>query len=149
GSEAKASAWEMSRAVDLSHQPGVVCRADQLVQSCQALPDLPSRLLADTWIVETLDVALSLAQGAGQGNRFVTLQGELLEADRRLTVGSLRPETALVSRKSELRQLKYDLLNSEKTILREERRLKELSESLTGFDAELDAADSDLQELAD
>ena len=39
------------------------------------------RLLADTWIVETLDVALRLAQAEGQGCRFVTLQGELVEPD--------------------------------------------------------------------
>ena len=147
-SDAKASAWGVV-SVDLSHEPGVECRADALVRECESLPDLPAKLLADTWIVETLDVALELSRGKGRGCRFVTLQGELLEADGRLTAGSLRPETALVSRKSELQQLKYDLLNSEKTILQEERRLEELSENLTGFDAELDAADSDLQELAD
>ncbi len=145
----ESSAWEKFSSVDLSAEPGVECRADQLVHSCEKLPDLPSRLLADTWIVETLDVALALSQAKGKGCRFVTLQGELLESDGQLTVGSLRPETALVSRKSELRQLKYDLLNSEKTILREERRLEELSESLTEFDGALDSADSDLQELAD
>ena len=148
-SEGQSSALGESANLDLTDQPGVSCRADQLVHSCEKLPDLPARLLADTWIVETLDVALELAQGKGRGRRFVTLQGELLESDGQLTVGSLRPETALVSRKSELRQLKYDLQNSEKTILREERRLEELSESLTEFDEALDAADSDLQELAD
>ena len=134
---------------DLTGQPGVECRADQLVHSCERLPDLPSRLLADTWVVETLNDALDLAQGVGQGFRFVTKQGELLEADGQLMVGSLRPETALVSRKSELMQLKYDLLSSEKTILEEEHRLLELSESLTEFDGALAAADSDLKELAD
>ncbi|MCA9073242.1 MAG: chromosome segregation protein SMC, partial [Planctomycetaceae bacterium] len=53
--------------VDLSGQPGVECRADQLVHSCEVLPELPSRLLADTWIVETLDVALELSKEAGRG----------------------------------------------------------------------------------
>ncbi len=149
GPQVGPSAWAGSAIIDLSNEPGVECRADALVRECKSLPDLPARLLADTWIVETLDVALELSEGKGRGSRFVTLQGELLEADGRLTAGSLRPETALVSRKSELQQLKYDLLNSEKTIVQEERRLEELSENLTGFDAELDAADSDLQELAD
>jgi chromosome segregation protein len=149
GSDAKASAWGGGNQTDLTGLPGVECRADRLVHACNRLPELPARLLADTWIVETLTDAIALAKGAGQGCRFVTQQGELLEADGQLMVGSLRPETALVSRKSELTQLKYDLLTSEKTITEEERRLVELSESLTEFDGDLASADSDLKELAD
>ncbi|MBI3863157.1 MAG: chromosome segregation protein SMC [Planctomycetia bacterium] len=95
--------------IDLSGRPGVVCRADRLVRSASGIHHLPERLLADTWIVTSLDVALALAAATGEACRFVTQQGELLEADGTLFAGSLRGDSALVSRKSELRGIKNDL----------------------------------------
>src|SRR5205823_9884661 len=91
---------------DLSGHAGVVNRADRLVTSASSIPRLAEQLLSDTWIVNSLAVALALAAAEGKGCRFVTLQGELLEPDGSLYVGALGNETALVSRKSELRALK-------------------------------------------
>lgn len=95
--------------LDLSGRPGVVCRADQLVRSASGIHRLPERLLADTWIVASLDVATTLAATTSEACRFVTLQGELLEPNGALFAGSLRGDTALVSRKSELRGIKNEL----------------------------------------
>ncbi len=95
--------------LDLSGRPGVICRADRLVRSASGIHHLPERLLADTWIVASLDVALTLAGATCEPCRFVTQQGELLEPNGTLYAGSLRGETALVSRKSELRGIKNEL----------------------------------------
>jgi chromosome segregation protein len=95
--------------LDLSSRPGVVCRADQLVRSASGISQLPARLLADTWVVESLAVAMTLAGSTFEPCRFVTQQGELLEPTGTLYAGSLRGETALVSRKSELRGIKNEL----------------------------------------
>ncbi len=86
--------------------PGVVALAEQVV-SCEApgLEDLPRRLLGRTLIVRDLDTARALAAHTS-GFRFVTLQGELLEADGTLTLGSPHAEGGLLSRKSELRDLR-------------------------------------------
>src|SRR5690606_38998508 len=70
--------------------PGVLKRADELVRPGSRMPHLAARLLSDTWVVESLDVALRLAAGSGRGQRFVTLSGELLDADGTLVVGTLR-----------------------------------------------------------
>ncbi len=106
--------------IDLTGYAGVVCRADRLVRSASGIHHLPELLLADTWIVATLDVAWQLAATTGDACRFVTLQGELLEANGTLYVGPLRGETALVSRKSELRGLKNELARIDREIAGDE-----------------------------
>src|SRR5204863_6753491 len=89
--------------------PGVVALAEKVVASdSPELTDLPRRLLARTLIVRDLDIARDLA-AQWAGFRFVTLQGELLEADGTLTVGTHHAETGLISRKSELRDLREQM----------------------------------------
>ncbi len=135
--------WCPGRLSDLSQHPGVVNRADRLVTSQATLKQLAEYLLSDTWIVSTLDVAMELATGTGQGCRFVTLQGETIEADGTLIVGSVHGETALLSRKSELRRLKHDLILLESEIETEERTFSGLDKSLCDVDAELKSAESE------
>jgi chromosome segregation protein len=106
--------------VDLTGQPGVVTRADKLARSVGPVPNLAEYLLADTWIVQTLADALRLAGSIDSPCRFVTRQGELLEANGTLFVGSVRGETALVSRRSELRGIKTELQKQDRRIAQEE-----------------------------
>jgi chromosome segregation protein len=103
-------------AIDLTGRAGVVCRADRLVRSASGIHHLSERLLADTWIVSSLDAAWALAATTGGACRFVTLQGELLDANGTLYVGSLGGEAALVSRKSELRGIKNELAQLDRRI---------------------------------
>ena len=130
---------------DFTGRPGVVRRADELATSDGEFSGLPQQILADTWIVESLDVAFQLAAEADGQCRFVTLQGELLSADGTLTVGTPRSETAVVSRKSELRQLKNELLRLDHRTGTEERRLADTNEQLADADRELQAADEDVR----
>src|SRR5581483_10697698 len=85
--------------------PGVIALAAQVVR-CEdpQLADLPARLLHRTLIVRDLAAAHTLAAQA-PGYRCITLQGELLEADGTLTIGTHHAETGILSRKSELREL--------------------------------------------
>lgn len=138
---------------DLSLEPGVVTRADGLVLSDRGTTGLAVSLLADTWVVQTMDDAVRLAMGKGKGLRFVTLQGELLEANGTLYVGTIRSETALFSRKSELRRLKNDLQILDRDIASQEAALQVVYQSLTGADSELESIAAELdyanQRLAD
>ncbi|MCC7421750.1 MAG: AAA family ATPase [Planctomycetaceae bacterium] len=140
---------EIAAVPDLTGLPGVRFRLDGIVRASERAPGLAEHLLADTWVVETLDVALALASTFGRGCRFVTMQGELLEADGTLLVGSVREEAAPFSRKSELRRIKNDLLRVDFRITEEERRIAALTESLTGVDTELTAAATELRTLSD
>jgi chromosome segregation protein len=91
---------------EVSEHPGIVGRADRLVV-CEnlELADLPARLLGDTLVVSDLETARAIALQAN-GYRFVTLQGEVLEVDGTLTVGIHHAESGILSRKSELLDLR-------------------------------------------
>jgi chromosome segregation protein len=135
--------------VDLSSHAGVQCRADSLVRSSPKAPALAEQLLADVWIVDSVETAFAMAAGPGRGCRFVTLQGELVEADGTLTVGALRGETALVSQKSELRRLRQDLVRIDRQIQEDEHRCESILASLGETDSELQAGKLRLEQSAE
>ncbi len=134
---------------DLSGHVGVIKRADQLVSLKSGHPGLAEALLGTTWVVSTLDVAFELARGEGRGCRFVSLQGELLEDDGTLYAGAVRSESSLLTRRSELRRLKNDLLRLDRTISDGERQLSDITQSLKSVERTIDSATSEKQELAD
>ena len=72
---------------DLTGQPGIVGRADRFVTTQPQYAALVARLLGRTWIVEKLDQALHLAGVNGRAVNFVTLAGDLRQADGTLVVG--------------------------------------------------------------
>ncbi len=143
--ELKRPSSHLAPAPDLTGCKGIIRRADQLVTHSD-VAGLAERLLSDTWIVETLDTALSLTAAEGAGCRFVTLQGELLEADGTLYVGTAPNETAVISRKTELRHLRTELQTLSARIATEEQRLNELDASLMESDGELQALQGDLND---
>lgn len=134
---------------DLAEQPGVLQRADGLAVAQQQAGPLAETLLGDTWVVETLDVAISLAAGPGRGCRFVTLQGEVLEADGSITVGPVRTEAAVLSRKSELKRLKQQIHAIDHEIESRESSLAVLYEGLRNLEVDLEQAASAVDETQD
>ncbi len=116
---------------------GVVGRADGLARPPQSMPELASHLLADTWVVETLADALRLHASTNGQCRFVTLQGELIENDGTLFAGTVRNESALLSRKSELRRLRNELHRLEHEIAQRELMLRSLGQNITTTDERL------------
>lgn len=143
-----AEQYQILRGSDLSHYQGVTCRADRLVTPAPGFEALPEQLLCDTWIVESLDVAFELASLEGRFARFVTQQGELLESNGTLYVGTVRSETALVSRKSELRSLKNELIRLDRQIQLDDALLAEIAEQLQQCNLELQATQADLEHAA-
>ena len=131
---------ETAATVQLFGQPGIVGRADGLARSPQSMPDLASHLLADTWVAETLADALHWHAALGGAGRFVTLQGELVESDGTLFAGTVRNESALLSRKSELRRLRNDLHRLEHEIAQRELLLRTIAGSISSTDDQLQAA---------
>ncbi len=128
--------------------PGVVALAEQLV-SCDApeLEDLPRRLLARTLIVQDLDTARILAEHTS-GFRFVTLQGELLEADGTLTIGSPHAEGGLLSRKSELRDLREQVADLDARLAEIDVDLGDLSGRIARTEREASDVEQQVEVLA-
>ncbi|MBL8815562.1 MAG: AAA family ATPase [Planctomyces sp.] len=121
-------------------RPGIVGRADGLARSPRHLPNLAADILADTWVVETLSDALRMHEETAGGCRFITLQGELVDSDGTLYAGTVRGESAVLSRKSELRRLRNELHRVEHEIAQRELRLRNLGGTIQTTDEELVSA---------
>ncbi len=110
----------------LADDPDVIQRADGLISSSCEHQRLAELLLGSTWVVMDLAAARRLSASDETGQRFVTLQGELLEPDGTLYTGSIRGESAVLSRKSELRRLKSDLIRLDQLVGSSERQFETL-----------------------
>jgi chromosome segregation protein len=124
-------------AADIAQHPSVVCRADELLAASCPHRDLAARLLASTWIVVDLDAARELASGDGRGQRFVTLQGELVEPEGAVYTGSVRGESAVLSRKNELRRLKNDVIRLDQSVASSESQLQTIAGQLKAIQEQL------------
>lgn len=123
---------------DLSGIAGVYGRADRLVQERDRAQGLATRVLGDTWIVETLDCARTIMATARTSIRAVTLQGEVLSSTQQLHVGTMPHENSIVSRKSELKQLKNEIHQLHRNIETATQRLAILAEKHDSRSDELD-----------
>ncbi len=128
---------------------GVIAVAEQLVTwDHPELRDLPRRLLGHTLIVRDLDTARRMAARTA-GYRFVTLQGELLEPDGTLTVGTHHAETGILSRKSELRELREQTVTLDQRIATTERDLLDLRERTAALDTRLGSIQEEIDVLSE
>ncbi len=116
------------------HTAGVVARAADWVTCAAEFRPLAEHVLGRVFIVDSLDLALRLAAEALAGCVFVTLAGEVVGADGRLTFGATVAATGLISRRSEIRQLGAERDEVEGRLVQ-----------LTRRRLELDATMSDLQ----
>ncbi len=123
---------------ELPNQPGVVALAEQVAR-CEdpQLAGLPHRLLGNTLIVRDLAVARAIA-AAHPGSRCITLQGELLDADGTLTVGQHHAETGILSRKSELRELREQVLVLDQRLADLEGDLQQVRQRLLVLDDQIE-----------
>jgi chromosome segregation protein len=129
--------------------PGVVGLAASLV-TCPdpALAHLPAQLLGQTLLVRDLDTAREIAAFTS-GYRFVTLGGELLEADGTLTVGTHHAQTGILSRKSELRELREHGAGLAHHIADAERTLADLGDKIADLDPVIEESQQEIDVLAE
>jgi chromosome segregation protein len=104
-----------------------------------ALAALPGQLLGDVLLVPDLPAARELARTHPDA-RFVTRAGELLEPDGTLTVGPVVAGTGILSRKSELRELKDQ-------IAAHDARIAELETQQAAYRRQSDAMDAPVRAL--
>jgi chromosome segregation protein len=129
--------------------PGVVALAEQVVRCDNPeLADLPARLLARTLIVRDLAAARTIA-ALNAGFRCVTLQGELIEADGTLTVGAHHAESGILSRRSELRELREQGALLDERLAEWERDLADLRERVAVLDGRLENGQLEIDVLGE
>src|SRR5262249_436382 len=129
--------------------PGVLGLAESLV-TCDNpdLAHLPSQLLGRTLIVRDLESARTIAAFT-TGYRFVTLSGELLEPDGTLTVGTHHAETGILSRKSELRELRGVVAGLDRRIAESERDLTDLRDRIAAFESQAEESQQEIDALGE
>jgi len=125
----------------LPHLPGLIARAERVVR-CDD-PRLARHLLGRTVLVQNL-AAARLAADLLPGYRFVTLGGELLEADGTLTVGTHHAETGILSRKSELRELRELLVRIDGQLADLALDLAALREQIAELDGQAEELDREI-----
>ncbi len=141
---------------DLAGQPGIVGRCDTFVKCDQQYSALVTRLLGRTWIVLTLDHARALAGACSTalrrklgdpaeagttstgGLNFITLAGDLLQADGTLVVGPRQAASGLISRRSQLRELNEQLAELDARIATGEAAVNEAQAAIAARQEELD-----------
>lgn len=143
------AAPESVATVDVPADPGVIASAASLVHcDNKDLEYLPRQLLGNTLIVRDLATAEVLATPA-RGYRCVTLQGEVVEPDGTLTVGTHHAETGILSRKSELRELRAQAAALNQEIAAAERALAELRDRVASLDTEAESLAQEAEVLAE
>jgi chromosome segregation protein len=129
--------------------PGVIAlAADLAVCDRPELAHLPAHLLGRTLLVRDLAAAREISAHTS-GYRFVTLQGELLETDGTLTVGTHHAETGILSRKSELRELREQAVALDRRTADAEADLHELRERTTRLDHQIETLQEEIDVLAE
>jgi len=139
---------EASVSLTLESQPGVLGRADQMVEVAEEFRPLVQRLLGTTWFVSDLTTALALGADLGRGQRFVTLAGQLLEPDGTVVCGPRMATAGLVSRRSELRDLRQRIAVLERQLLEGQREVQRLQENIEQQDRKVRQLAEEHQTLA-
>ena len=120
-----------SAPVNYEHAPGYVARAADWVACAPEFRPLAEHLLGRVFVVETVQHGLRLAKEALAGCVFVTLSGETVGADGRLTFGAGGVVAGLISRKAEIRQLHAERDEVEGRLVQLTRQRMELEEAVS------------------
>jgi chromosome segregation protein len=118
------------RRVQWEGRAGVMGRADRFVEYAPEYQVLVEYLLGRTYFVESLREGLQYYQMAPGRARFVTLQGEVIERDGTLTVGPQQSSSSLISRRSELQQLRAELTSLEQQCESARQEIARLTENI-------------------
>ncbi len=125
---------------DCSGLSQVRARLSDLVSASHDCEKLAGQLLGKTLLVDNLAAAFEVANLVPAGYRFVTMDGQVLEAAGVLHVGPNTGQAGLISRKSELRELKSGIKEVEE-------RIEELVRQSEQFASQAQHLERNLQEL--
>lgn len=111
--------------------PGFVGVAAHLIQYDEKYADIISNLLGTVVIAKDLKAANEMARILQHRCRFVTMDGDVVNAGGSMTGGALKQKsTSLLSRKAELEDLKEKLVEMEKQTTAKEAHVKELKANI-------------------
>ncbi|MFJ7824983.1 chromosome segregation protein SMC [Psychrobacillus sp. NPDC096623] len=104
----------------IKEHPSFVNTADKLVNYLDGYQIIVENLLGNIIIAKDLKGANEMAARLQYKYRFVTLDGDVVNAGGSLTGGSVKQQSSLFTRKAELEQLNVKLIELEKSVLEAE-----------------------------
>ena len=105
-------------------------------------------LLGRVAVVDTMDAAVRLSKLSGTGIRFVTLDGEIINASGAITGGRYKNKTAnLLERKNEISRLEEEIEAIRAQIVSADKRTGELSAELSFLERETASLQEQRREL--
>lgn len=122
--------------------------ASDLVQYDSRYEGIFGYLLGRVAIVDNMDIAVLLSKEAGNGIRFVTLDGEIINASGAITGGKYKNASAnLLARRSEIETLKAQISSLKDEYFHAEEQLKKNSEKGNALSAEEETLEKDRRRL--
>ena len=112
--------------LDLAGCPQAVARVIDWVRFEPWLAPAMWRLLGRTLVVRSLAEAVAAARSAPSGCRFVTLRGEVVEADGRVRLGLPNHATGIITRRSELAELQATKIQVDQCIAEHQHSCQEI-----------------------
>lgn len=122
----------------IDEDPSVVCRADQLVHCPPRLRPLFTMLLGNTWITQDLTSAQQLWKRHRGQIEVITKAGERLDYQGTITMGPPDSSNELISRRSELRNLKQDIFVLEAQVQDNRDEQQRLQQNITDQEEQLE-----------
>lgn len=110
----------------LRHEPGVLGNALDFVEAEDEFQPVASFLLSGIWFVDNARSALELKKRYKQPLRFITRDGEMLEADGRVYAGPTTNVGGIISRRSELRALRNEVDKLQQALEKKQAILEEV-----------------------
>jgi chromosome segregation protein len=119
----------------------------QCIQFAPKYQKVMEYLLGRVVIVDSLAHAIKLSKNSAGGLRFVTLEGEVINAGGAITGGTYRSNTSnLLERKAEVKQLGEKLEKFEKTRKNKSEELEALRESISGQSSKMQRLEQSYRE---
>lgn len=133
---------------EIQGHPSFVGIASKLISSDEKYSEVIANLLGNVVITKDLKGANEMARYLGYRCRFVTVDGDVVNAGGSMTGGALKQkQTSLLSRKVELEELKEKLFEMEKQTVLKEEHVKQLKASIQEQEALLDSLRKKGEEL--
>ena len=122
----------------ISQHPSYVNTADKVVNYKDGYQIIVENLLGNIIIAKDLKGANEMAARLQYKFRFVTLDGDVVNAGGSLTGGSVKQQSSLLTRKVELEQLNDKLIDLEKTVLQAEKSVSSKKQEVQMLRKELE-----------
>lgn len=114
----------------LRDETGVLGNALDFVEAEDEFQPVASFLLGGIWFVDNARTAVELKKRYSEPIRFVTRDGEMLEADGRVYAGPTTNVGGIISRRSELRALRNEVEKLEQALEKKQETLAEVQSSV-------------------